>query len=536
MLQLAYLIYFGVSEKSDYLQVFTLSEKISSISSLLNSINIDASFFKGISFTILQVVLGVNCFQIYRKGFDSYSKHKITSKPFLLGIGGNSGVGKTTISENISNIFTSINSSVIKGDDMHKWQRGHKKWEEFTHLNPKANLLHEEIAMLNNLKMGKKILRKAYDHNKGTFTNALSIIPKNLIIFEGLHPFYLSRQRQLYDLKIFIKPDQDLSNHWKIIRDIDKRGYTKEQVLSNLCQRYAGPFDQEFIAGTFIVFMGTLFFSLNFLSLSLSKKKRLLFIISIILCFLTTLITGDRNPFISLIITLFIFFLIERNFRKDFFKFFSVLFIIGLFTTLLNVHLYERYVSAGRDLLSVPEKFDFFKDKKEKFESLQESNHLNNVEKNSYLSNFKKKFNNTQWGAHYLVSIEMFKKKPMTGYGYQSYRIECHKYDYIKSSMANVRCSSHPHNYIIQLFSETGLIGFILYILFLMSIFYKLKDLKNNLNKPLAIFLGALLFSFLFPFKPSGSIFSSMNNSFLFYLIGWVVYSFNLTDIRVLRK
>ena len=317
---------------------------------------------------------------------------------------------------------------------------------------------------------------------------------------------------------------------------IDFKTFTKEQVLSNLCQRYAGPFDQEFIAGTFIVFMGTLFFSLNFLSLSLSKKKRLLFIISIILCFLTTLITGDRNPFISLIITLFIFFLIERNFRKDFFKFFSVLFIIGLFTTLLNVHLYERYVSAGRDLLSVPEKFDFFKDKKEKFESLQESNHLNNVEKNSYLSNFKKKFNNTQWGAHYLVSIEMFKKKPMTGYGYQSYRIECHKYDYIESSMANVRCSSHPHNYIIQLFSETGLIGFILYILFLMSIFYKLKDLKNNLNKPLAIFLGALLFSFLFPFKPSGSIFSSMNNSFLFYLIGWVVYSFNLTDIRVLRK
>ncbi len=151
--------------------------------------------------------------------------------------GGDSGAGKTTISESLSNIFTSMNSLVIRGDDMHKWQRGHKKWEEFTHLNPKANLLHEEIAMLNNLKMGKKILRKAYDHNKGTFTNALSIIPKNLIIFEGLHPFYLSRQRQLYDLKIFIKPDQDLSNHWKIIRDIDKRGYTKEKVLKNLQDR-----------------------------------------------------------------------------------------------------------------------------------------------------------------------------------------------------------------------------------------------------------------------------------------------------------
>ena len=317
---------------------------------------------------------------------------------------------------------------------------------------------------------------------------------------------------------------------------IDFKTLTKEHVLSNLCQRYAGPFNQEFIAGSFIIFVGTLFVSLNFLDETLSNSKKFLFIFSIIICFLATLITGDRNPFVSLVIALFIFFLIETNYRKLFFKFFSVLFIIGLLTTLLNVHLYERYVSAGRDLLSIPEKFDIFKDKKVKFQSLNEQNHSNNVKKNSFLKNLKKKFYNTQWGAHYLVSIEMYKKKPLTGHGYQSYRIECHKYSYIESSMANVRCSSHPHNYIIQLLSETGLIGLIIYILFLTSIFYKLKNFKSNLNKPLAIFLGALLISFLFPFKPSGSIFSSVNNSFLFYLIGWVVYSFNLTDIRYLKK
>ena len=65
----------------------------------------------------------------------------------------------------------------------------------------------------------------------------LDRISENLIIFEGLHPFYLSRQRQLYDLKIFIKPEKDLANHWKIIRDTLKRGYTKEKVLKTLQDR-----------------------------------------------------------------------------------------------------------------------------------------------------------------------------------------------------------------------------------------------------------------------------------------------------------
>ena len=236
-LQLAYIAYFAVIEESDYFQVFSLSDSASSVYIFLNSLNLNASFLEGISFTTLQVMLGVNCYQIYRKGIDSYSKHKITSKPFLLGIGGNSGVGKTTISETISTIFSRLNSLVIRGDDMHKWQRGHEKWDEFTHLDPKANLLHQEIVMLSDLKSGKKILRKTYDHHDGTFTKAISFSPRNLTIFEGLHPFYLSRQRQLYDLKIFIKPDKDLSDHWKIRRDIIKRGYSKEKILKTMDAR-----------------------------------------------------------------------------------------------------------------------------------------------------------------------------------------------------------------------------------------------------------------------------------------------------------
>ena len=155
----------------------------------------------------------------------------------MLGIGGDSGVGKTTLSNSLLNVFTQNNTLVIRGDDMHRWQRGHQKWSEYTHLDPKANQLHQEIGMLNDLKQGKKILRKTYDHSDGTFKDARFFNPQNLTIFEGLHPFYLSRQRQLYDLKIFIEPHDDLSLHWKIIRDKNNRGYSKETILKNVADR-----------------------------------------------------------------------------------------------------------------------------------------------------------------------------------------------------------------------------------------------------------------------------------------------------------
>ena len=234
-LQIAYIAYFAVIENSDFGRVFSLRQADYSV--LLytqNLLSFNSNFLIGVTFTILQVMLGVNCYQIYRQGINSYAQHKIVSKPFFLGIGGNSGVGKTNLSEAISNIFSLSNSLVIRGDDMHKWQRGHEKWSEFTHLDPKANLLHQDIAMLNDLKSGKKVSRRIYDHESGTFTDTLVFLPRNITIFEGLHPFYLSRQRKLYDLKIFIKPDRELADHWKIVRDILKRGYSKDKIVQTL--------------------------------------------------------------------------------------------------------------------------------------------------------------------------------------------------------------------------------------------------------------------------------------------------------------
>lgn len=240
-LQIAYLGYFAAIKDSDFLQVFQLiSEKISNSSNLytiLTAYGLNADQFVSLSFTTLQTILLINCFWIYRDGINNYLKHKLTSKPYLIGVSGDSASGKTSLVESLQNIFGTKNITAICGDDMHKWERGHDKWQDFTHLNPSANSIHNEILFLHSLKNGQKIFRKNYDHNDGKFTKFKEIKPNKIIILEGLHSFYIEAVRKIFDIRIFIKPEEQLRLHWKIMRDQSKRGYAKNKVLEQLKKR-----------------------------------------------------------------------------------------------------------------------------------------------------------------------------------------------------------------------------------------------------------------------------------------------------------
>ncbi len=233
-LQFSYFAYFALIKNSDFLEVFQyINPQFASLKNLYhllpNLVNQDQVV--GIFFTILQVFLSLNCLWIYREGINSYQKHKIACEPYLIGICGDSGVGKTSLVKNLINIFGAKNVSTICGDDNHKWERGNQNWQEFTHLNPLANKLHNEIGFLSALKNNQEIKRSLYDHGNGKFSDPVTIKANKIVILEGLHSFYVEKVRKLFDLKIFIKPQEQLQLHWKIIRDFEKRSYSKEQVL-----------------------------------------------------------------------------------------------------------------------------------------------------------------------------------------------------------------------------------------------------------------------------------------------------------------
>lgn len=148
----------------------------------------------------------------------------------IISIAGSSGVGKTTLAKLILIALSENNVTLLSGDNYHKWDRYDKKWQNFTHLNPKANDLSLVLQHLITLKNGKSISMPVYNHNTGHFNAPRTVISNSVILYEGLHALY-DKSAAAADIKIFVDTDEDLKIEWKLSRDINDRGYTKEQVL-----------------------------------------------------------------------------------------------------------------------------------------------------------------------------------------------------------------------------------------------------------------------------------------------------------------
>jgi uridine kinase len=198
-------------------------------------INIPHEKLSNIVFTLLEASLFLTTYMLYKFGVRSNTIYK-RSNSLVIGISGDSGAGKSTFMQDIQN-FLGSKSTLLEGDGDHRWERGDKNWQEYTHLNPKANHLHRQANNILHLKMGNPIYRQHYNHQTGKFDPAQPVYPNDFIIINGLHPFYLPKMRKLIDLKIFIDPSPKIRQHWKTIRDILHRGYTKEKIINQLKQR-----------------------------------------------------------------------------------------------------------------------------------------------------------------------------------------------------------------------------------------------------------------------------------------------------------
>lgn len=179
----------------------------------------------------------ISVYAIYRSAIQNSRLYKRKFEAFLIGISGDSGAGKSTLLKSLQGIFGDNLLSQLEGDGEHKWERGDSNWEKYTHLNPKANELHKQLMHLRRLKTGNKTKRADYNHHSGKFDTKKFVASKDFIVLAGLHTFYLKGARECIDFKIFIDTDENLRKHWKVLRDTQRRGYTKEQVLQQLALR-----------------------------------------------------------------------------------------------------------------------------------------------------------------------------------------------------------------------------------------------------------------------------------------------------------
>ena len=86
----------------------------------------------------------------------------------------------------------------------------------------------------------------------------------------------------------------------------------------------------------------------------------------------------------------------------------------------------------------------------------------------------------------------------------------------------------HPHNYYLEILTETGLIGFIVLVLSFALLLYqslvRKYFLKLNINFDNKIIPFIFLFIIeIFPLKSTGSFFTTGNTTYLFLLMGILV-------------
>ena len=156
-------------------------------------------------------------------------------KPILIVIAGGSASGKTTVVNKIHKVLGDDDLIVIKHDDYYLDQSDiplEKRHE--TNYDHPASL--ENDLLINDLKKllsSQPIDKPIYDFvSQNRKKEKEHIIPKPIIILEGILSLEDERIRNLADIKVFVNCDDDLRFIRRLQRDINERGRSIEWVTN----------------------------------------------------------------------------------------------------------------------------------------------------------------------------------------------------------------------------------------------------------------------------------------------------------------
>jgi phosphoribulokinase len=160
-------------------------------------------------------------------------------RPVILGVVGDSAAGKTTLTRGLVRVLGEENVTHVCTDDYHRYDRKQRAELGITPLHPDSNHLDIIAQHLAHLRRGEPILKPVYRHQDGTFGAPVHVKPERFTVIEGLLGYYLPEMREVYDVRVFLNPPEDLRRRWKVQRDCSRRGYTTDEVLAELDRREA---------------------------------------------------------------------------------------------------------------------------------------------------------------------------------------------------------------------------------------------------------------------------------------------------------
>lgn len=335
--------------------------------------------------------------------------------------------------------------------------------------------------------------------------------------------------------------------------------------------RLSGFFKDQLIIGSYLarlfpLMIGIFFYHLNFFN----YKEKIIYIFFFVLIFILIILSGERTAlFISISFLILFFISIKLNKLKKFI--FSIIF----FTIILSSFVFIEGI-YGRHLKQTFDQINFNFSNKNFFSNFK---YYSQIYETSY-NGFKNKIFFGQGANTYryfcsdkkfatfikktkLISLnELIKNSNQLDFSQT--KIDTRKFKkgqlmftfkdggVIKNYIANEDieiakyyqgdsvvyyyyyqngCTTHPHNFILQILAELGLVGLLFYLMFLTSLIFSFFKIifrhkygnVNFVNFRICILVGLL--AALIPILPNGNFFNNWLNMITFFSIGFYLFA-----------
>ncbi len=155
----------------------------------------------------------------------------------MLGLVGDSAAGKTTLVRGVVRLLGHNGVTPISLDDYHRFSRADLVAQGLTAADPAANNLELMAEHLATLRAGGSIRKPVYDHRSGTLRGPETVAATGLVIAYGMLTLTPPSLAALFDLTVYLEPDQAMRQAWRLERDVRERGYSAEQVAAREADR-----------------------------------------------------------------------------------------------------------------------------------------------------------------------------------------------------------------------------------------------------------------------------------------------------------